>query len=261
MISSYKGYQLEIKELEQFIDYTKNSGYFFEIMHVHGMGEPLLWSHFDDGLKLLKESNIAGKIIVTTNGLLLDKIRDQTWQYIDLLSVSLYPDFPKQSLLKEKKDKYKNKIEIVPSTSFRAKPIRGYYNKIPCHCTCHGPMFVKDKVFLYCGPPVFGATKLNGVDIFNCRDLYVEIKPNYLESFDEEKIGSIRFCNYCFANSNINMPLYPHGYSPSKAEFILKCLCLNAYDNFILKFKESLKRSMPLAYMKLKNLKKYFKPN
>lgn len=261
MISAYGGYQLEIKELEKFIDYTKDSGYFFEIMHVHGIGEPLLWNHFDEGMKLLKKSDIAGKIIVTTNGLLLDKIRDETWQHIDLLSVSVYPDYPKRSLLQEKKDKYKDKIQINLTTLFRAKPIRGYHHKIPCYCICHGPMFVKDKIFLYCGPPVFDAAKLSSMDIFKCRELYVEIKPNYLESFDEEKIGNIKFCNYCCANGNINMPFYPHGYSPSKEKFILTCLSLDAYDNSVVKLKESLKKRMPEVYFKLKKIKKYFRPN
>lgn len=261
MISAYGEYQLEIKELEKFIDYTKNSGYFFEIMHVHGIGEPLLWNHFDEGMKLLKESDIAGKIIVTTNGLLLDKIRDETWQYIDLLSVSVYPNCPKQSLLKEKKDKYEDKIKIVPSTLFRAKPMRGYHNKIPCYCICHGPMFVKDKIFLYCGPPVFDAAKLSGMDIFQCHDLYVEIKPNYLESFDEKKIGNIKFCNYCCANGNINMPLYPYGYNPSKANFILRCLYLDTYYGFVLKLKESIRKRRPGVYIKLKKIKEYLRPN
>lgn len=254
MISAYQGYQLLMDELKKFIDCTKISGYFFKRIDINGIGEPLLWDHFDQGINLLKKSGIGEKIVVTTNGLLLDKIKDQTWEDIDLLDVSVYPNYPKHDLLKEKKEKYKDKINITLYDAFRAKPTRGYRNKIPCRCVCYGPMFVKDKVFLYCGPPVFDAARLSNIDIFEYRDLYVEIKPDYLESFDETKMGNIELCNYCGANDHISLPTHPHGYIPSKLETVLlpffmdKCGGLNRF----------FKKRMPSVYNILRKIRVSF---
>lgn len=254
MLSAYRGYQLTIDELKKFIDCTKMSGYSFERIDMHGIGEPLLWDHFDEGIDLLKKSGIGEKIVVTTNGLLLNKIKDRTWENIDLLEVSIYPKYPEHNLLKEKKEKYKDKIKVSSYAVFRAMPIRGYHDKIPCHCTCYGPMFVKDKIFLYCGPPVFDAAKLNNADIFKYRDLYVEVKPGYLESFDETKTGNIELCNYCGANDNISLPTYPHGYAPSKLEAILLSFFMDKCSGL----KEFFKKRMPNVYNILRKIRVLF---
>jgi organic radical activating enzyme len=235
MLSAYKGYQLRIDELKKFIDCTKISGYSFKRLDIHGIGEPLLWDHFDEGIELLKQSGIGEKIVVTTNGLLMNKIKDRTWENIDLVEVSIYPKYPKHDMLNEKKEIYKDKIRVYPYAAFRAKPILKYHDKIPCNCLCYGPMFVKEKIFLYCGPPVFDAAKLDNADISKYSDLYVEVKPNYLENYDKTKPGNMELCNYCFANDNISLPTHPYGYTPSKLETILlsfamdKCSGLNKF--------------------------------
>jgi uncharacterized Fe-S cluster-containing radical SAM superfamily enzyme len=169
MISEFKGYQLSLEELGKFIDSTKKSDYFIEELSIHGAGEPLLWDHFEEGIKVLKNSGVIGKIIVTTNGLLLDKIYDETMSSIDMLSVSVYPGYQNYALLNEKKAKYKEKIEINLVSKFIAKPVRKY-SLMPGICSCPGPMFIKDKIFLYCGPPVFDAANLKGVDIFEYKE-------------------------------------------------------------------------------------------
>lgn len=254
MLSAYKGYQLTISELKKFIDCTKISGYYFSRIDMHGIGEPLLWDYFDEGVNLLKKSGIGEKIVVTTNGLLLDKIKDQAWEDIDLLEISIYPDYPQRNLLKDKKEKYKDKIKVNLYTEFRAKPVWKYRNKIPCYCTCYGPMFVKDKIFLYCGPPVFDAAKLSNIDIFKCHDLYVEVKPDYLESFDETRIGNIKLCNYCVANDNISLPTHPHGYVPSKPEIILTAFLMDKCSGL----KEFLKKRMTSVYNIFKKARIFF---
>lgn len=236
MISAYKGYQLSIKELESFIQCTLKSGYFFETIHVHGIGEPLLWKHFNTGIKLLKEAGIAGNIIVTTNGLSSDRIKDETWEYIDVLNVSLYENCSNRGNLKELADRHKGKVNLVPPSGFRTKPTKRYLTTLPCPCLCSGPMFVKDKIFLHCGPPVFDAAILSGIDIFSSRDLYVELAPHYLEKFEENKIGNIVLCNCCWANENIDLPRYPHGCIPSRIMFALKCWYFNEFRDGIKSF-------------------------
>jgi len=216
MISTYKGYQLSLEELSHFVDCTKVSDYFIEVLHIHGIGEPLLWKHFNTGVKVLKESGSIGKIIVYTNGYLMDRIDDTGWTSIDSVVVSLYPGYKNIALLNELKNKYNDKIYINHARTFNAKLLKGYINRIPCFCGCSGPMFVKDKLFRYCGPPVFDAAKLMGISIFDQHNLYLEMRPNYLDDYDEKKIGNMELCNYCWANTNIHSPAYPWGYEPSR---------------------------------------------
>lgn len=256
MRSVYPDYQLTIDELKKFIDYTKISGYFFESIAIHGIGEPLLWSHFDEGIDILKKSGIGGKILVTTNGLLLNKIKDQTWENIDILGVSVYPAYPMHELLKEKKEKYKDKIEIRMTTTFKSKPIREYHKSIPCFCICQGPMFVKDKIFLYCGPPAFDAAKLAHMDISKSRDLCVELKPNYLDNFDKTKTGNIELCNYCWANASLPLPVYPYGYVPLKQKVVVDTFRIIMRRRRMTMYVQVLKflRNFPVVYELLRKI-------
>lgn len=225
MITAYRDYQLSIEELRKFIECTRDSGYSIETMRIHGIGEPLLWKYFDEGIALLKKSGVTKKLIVHSNGILLDRIADETWRYIDGLVVSAYPDYPKYNVLIENieraKVKFKDKIEVVPMSEFIPLPLKRYKNTIPCHCYNYGPMFVKDKVFLHCGPAVFDAAALKGIDIFEWDHQHVSIKDHYMETYDSNKIGNMELCEYCWANSRIIRPSYPHNYRPSRARIIV----------------------------------------
>ena len=54
-------------------------------------GEPLLHSNLLEVLMAIKRSNIADKICLVTNGILLDKLSDEMLQYIDKIEISIYP--------------------------------------------------------------------------------------------------------------------------------------------------------------------------
>jgi hypothetical protein len=232
MASVYKGYQLSIGELEKFIDYTRKSGYFIELLNIHGIGEPLLWEHFEEGIRLLRNSGIIERISVITNGFLLNKIKEETLRAIDSLRISVYPGYPHKELLRAMKQRYKDKIEIMPRNTFRIKPLKRYDRVIPGECFCRGPMFVKDKVFFYCGPPVFGAAKLKGVDILASGDLYTQLKEDYLVGFQEQNIGNLDLCSFCWANNNIKTKFYPLWFRPSKNMLILFNLLINLKSKF-----------------------------
>jgi len=249
MISAFKGYQLTIEELQKFIDCTKESGYFFKIMHVHGVGEPLVWKHFDKGIKLLKESGIAEKIIVTTNGLLLNKVKEATWEYVDEVHVSVYKDKPNPGIETVFKNKFPNKFIFGSIDEFRAMPQKEYRNKIPGICVCPGPMFVKDTIFLYCGPPLFDAIKVMGMEIFNCRDLYVPVQLNYMATFQTRKLGAMNYCASCFGNQRISMPLYHHGHLPSKINMALSSWYLNEFSDFVAGLKNSIKQNSVFRFL------------
>lgn len=57
-------------------------------------GEPLLHPRLDECLRAAKESAIAPRVSVTTNGHLLPKMPEACWELLDHLTVSLYPSAP-----------------------------------------------------------------------------------------------------------------------------------------------------------------------
>lgn len=247
MMSAYHNYQLSIEELQCFIDCTRRSDYFIKDLHINGIGEPLLWRHFNEGIILLKKSGVVGEIDVTTNGLLLNRIKDETWECIRCLRVSRYPDYDQQGLLNEKINKYKNKILIKNANGpyFLPPPLKVYQGKIPCSCLSSGPMFVKDKIFFYCGPTVFDAARLSRVDLAGRKDLFTEIKPNYLEGIDETKTGNMDICNACMANSNIMRRSYRYMHKPSRLRLALESWAMNDVLGFI-------EKKLPWLYERIK---------
>jgi hypothetical protein len=90
-------------------------------------------------------------------------------------------------------------------------------------------MFFDRKVFLFCGPTVFGAAEKKGVSILEYPEMYTEIGPHYLErtaaprqrEWDaslnrivevdrEKKTGNHELCRYCFANNNFELAEHEH---------------------------------------------------
>jgi len=209
LISNDPDYQLSIEELKKFIYYTHKSGYYIKRLKIHGPGEPTLWKYFNEGIKLLYESNLIKDIIVETNGGFLDRIHNSTWRYISEFFVSIYPESDCR-LLKEKQKIYGDKIILNYKERFWKQPSRKYENTIPARCICPGPMFIKDKIFLYCGPPVFNAANLADTNIFENTELYTSIGLNYMDKFDENKMGNLKFCEYCWANANIEKEYVVH---------------------------------------------------
>jgi organic radical activating enzyme len=59
-------------------------------------GEPLLNPDIDSFIGIMKQSGIADKVTVTTNGLLLHTMTDHFWENVDSVIVTLYPDTVKR---------------------------------------------------------------------------------------------------------------------------------------------------------------------
>lgn len=63
-------------------------------------------------------------------------------------------------------------------------------------------MFIGDKIFYYCGPPLYDAAKLMNVDPEEDASLWGQLEPQYLEKYDEDRKGKLTYCKYCWANGN-----------------------------------------------------------
>lgn len=198
-----KGYQLSMEKLDRFLFYTERSNYFIRSLSIHGPGEPFLWKHLDEGLLRLKRSRAIGWITMVTNGLLLDRITDEAMGCLDRLFVSVYANYNREDVLKRFCARYGSRVSLWDGTSFwehtsdptRTAPAIG-------GCTCSGPMLYDDRIFPYCGPPVFGAAKAKGVDPLAFDRLSIPIGPNYMNGYNPRLVGRMDICRYCWANPN-----------------------------------------------------------
>lgn len=203
-------YQLTLEQLNKFIDVTEKSGYFIKQINIHGPGEPLLWKHFNEGIKLLKKSKSIGNINVTTNGILLDSIPTQVLKLIDLLGISVYKDSEKYNSLFEQYESVYNNISLISKQKFRRLPVSGEYGEIPCRCLCSGPSVLGDKILLYCGPPVFYTDCFKTDGIKSIQDTVIPVREHWYDGYDINKIGNMYVCHNCWANRNLRLERRKH---------------------------------------------------
>jgi len=206
--SAYKNYHMTIPELNRFLYYTKKSNYYIREAFLHGPGEPTLWRNLNEGIKILYESPVVGGVCMLSNGVSLDRIKEETFQYIERIRISVYPDAKENDLIEYLCDRYPEKINLEIIKQFWSHPHKEYPDSIPCLCACPVPLFIDNKVF-YCSGTIFDAAKLKGVDVFDCHEVYTELKENYLDNLSR---GNFDLCKFCTSNRNIRKQLksYDH---------------------------------------------------
>ena len=199
-----KGYQLSLEKLDRFLFYTERSNYFIRSLSIHGPGEPFLWKELNAGLQRLKRSKSIGWITMVTNGLLLDRITDDGMACLDRLFISVYSNYNRHELLARLIARHAKKIRTWDGTYFWEHTSGSAQKTAPLTggCNCSGPMLYDDKIFPYCGPPVFGAAKAKGIDVMSIPNLWVPVGPNYMATYNARLVGRMDICRTCWANPN-----------------------------------------------------------
>lgn len=151
-------------------------------------GEPLLHTNLLNVLKAIKSTNIADKICLVTNGLLLDNITDEMLKYIDKIEISMYP-LNKSVLQKIKNNalrlsKQGVKVRILEYSDFRESIVQ--------HSTNNQDL--KQLVYETC--QVAHNWRCITVDnnrIYRCPQsmIYSENNNNFLDSICISKISNI----------------------------------------------------------------------
>ncbi|MBF0296089.1 MAG: hypothetical protein HQL96_12940 [Magnetococcales bacterium] len=202
MRKSSKRYQLSMEQVRRFIQVTEASGYTIGAVNLHGPGEPLLWKHFNEAIPLLKSSPAIESIIVNTTGREMDRVADEVWQYIDRVEMSIYDPAEEAQLVSRLTAKYHNRLNVLPMNLFWERVRKTEVADIPCWCACAGPMLFGDRVYFYCGPPVFDAAALVGSDIDQLDYLSAPLEEHYLARRDPSLAGNLALCRHCWANGN-----------------------------------------------------------
>ena len=195
-------YQLTLEQLRAFLTATLDSGYLIGQLAIHGSGEPLLWKHLGPGLAEIKNSGAVCWTWLTSNGLLLHRLGAEELALIDCMDISLYQGNKKLEAIREVVAGHEQKLFIVPMDDFVDTPKKlAGPAPVPCPCLCAGPMLVGDKLYLYCGPPVFGAGKLLKRDPATDLSLWTRVGPNSLERA-RPLTGRLDYCGWCWANGH-----------------------------------------------------------
>jgi hypothetical protein len=221
----FKGYQLNLDDLREFIRHTEESRYLIKLLDLTGPGEPLLWKNLKEGLKLLHASPAIEEVRIVTNGLALSRLNDEDWSHVGRVDFSMYPANKAVADELEALGPHREKVTIRNKGTFRTAPKAGETAPVPCACQCSGPMYFDRKIFYYCGPTVFGAAETKGVDISSHPEMYGAIGPDYLGpsasppphplrripgvgrlfpiiDLPEVRMADHDLCRYCFANGN-----------------------------------------------------------
>lgn len=210
----FPSYQLTLSRVEELIRYTKDSGYVFENLDLAGFGEPTLWTYFNEGIQLLANSHCFKHIILTTNGLSLQKVDAASWDAISKVIVSTFAikSSEKQAALNALCQRYPNKFTRRDKSSFIVKI--GHQAPIPCLCRCSGPTYAEGRIFSFCADEVFDTfvdAKVNYPHGFS--GLSIEIQKDYLKYFLLQKDPHRNFeaCRYCWGNRNFAVKRIKHG--------------------------------------------------
>ena len=200
-----KGYQLTLEKLDRFLFYTERSNYFIRSLSIHGPGEPFLWQDLNEGLQMLKRSRAIGWVTMVTNGLLLDRITDEGMACLDRLFVSVYANYNRHEVLTRFREKHGARVRLWDGTYFWAHTPDARQT-VPASggCNCVGPMLYDNRIFPYCGPPVFGAAKAKGVDLLSLPNISVPLGPNYMAGYNARLVGRMDICRYCWANPDFH---------------------------------------------------------
>ena len=179
-------------------------------------GEPLLHPEIVGFLKAARRSGIADTVMVTTNGLLLSSMKDEFWENVDFIWVSLYEGAspPPKALekIKAKAKESHTRLDLDYTTHFRTtlvtEPHPDGWMTDMIFKTCrsahlfHCHMIHEGRIYK-CSCPAFlpeflarmgkpGHSFLgDGFDIHHCANLFEELKEFLFTP------KTLKACNHC----------------------------------------------------------------
>jgi len=192
-------YQMSMEEVQNLVSRLRELDLKLDELHIHGPGEPLLWDNLNIGLRFFHQCGLIDRITVVTNGLSFGKIDEDVWGFIHVI----FSRYPEAKYNEDILEAHQDKIEIADRSKF-------YFPSFPHAkfngCNCSGPMLYKDKIYPWCGPPLFDA-----LDRSNKEDDY----SVPLKEWDPRKVMAMDYdiCLWCWANIGAS-------YAPNEAHKI-----------------------------------------
>lgn len=194
-----KGYQCPIEDIEKFIKYSQDAGYFWKDI-VYTGGEPFLWDYIKDATIMLRESGVVGTIKTYTNGLWIDNKKEliEIRKYFDDIIVSKYPFNHAEC------DIARGICSVLDRQDFVEHADHNFPDAIPAICGCRAYGLFNGTISLCTSMPFLAAiygwdyTKLPGV---------TKLQPNFLDHIDDSNVVNREICTWCFGNKRISKQL------------------------------------------------------
>lgn len=216
----------KVPDLAQFREDARTlaSVYRADRLHIVG-GEPLLNPQLTDLIAYARESGIARRVLVATNGALLHKMSDELFRSIDELSVSWYPDprcdDAKIEAARRSCRRWNTKLHVEKINTFRKMQPVGIIEddeivgKIFAGCQmAHtwGCQTFNDGYFYLCSRPVFTPLFLSARDGSTTENeqtdgcaIHAPRLPERLRDYLSRR-DPLQACRYCLGTSGKIVP-------------------------------------------------------
>lgn len=199
---SHKGFRNEnsfhmnLNDLKKFIKRSVELNQKYDTIILSG-GEPTCWINIEDGLKIIKKSNISKKISIITNGINTKKIISIS-HLLNRIDVSNYGTFNSDNISYLKKQA-NCEVKVLEENNYHVvRPTVLDNNFYPPECTSSNITVIKDKIY-WC-PNIYTLSRdFNTVPTWCCNleDDWVK----YFKSLKENKYPNV--CSTCLANKKL----------------------------------------------------------
>ena len=210
-------YRLSLSSLKNFLSCCVTSGYTIQTLWLNGPGEPLIWKDLQDALRIIRESKVAEKVFIASNGIAVKAVEGLNWDDLDKLRITCYPNqTPQNREALQEIQKTHPKLVFHPVREFSIREDYGNNAYLPCECVCEGPTLLNDRIYYYCGPMVIEAierAKEAGVE--DSRILDVPVEPEFMRDYNPKLRMKLSYCLYCWANKSIPKKVIPHTTRPT----------------------------------------------
>ena len=189
-------YQMGMEELDWFIECT--GSHVFDSLTITG-GEPLLWDHLEEGVVRLRESGIARRIDMFSNGDQLWKITPTLMEHLDELRISMYGDTSYAVWLAQAN----GKVQLADRSKHYEPPAALFPADLvwPPKCNCPGIMVCNGGAYACANVPAVMAEC--GIASADYPALMCKLDPFYLDEVRPYWGQAHELCRGCLANMRV----------------------------------------------------------
>lgn len=201
--------------------FAMDVGRLSEVLHARDIrivgGEPLLNPQIVEFLKVARASGIADTVMVTTNGLLLNSMKDEFWENVDFIWFSQYPGAsPKDRMI----EKFRAKAKET-NTRFDVDPT--FYFRTTITTEPHPKDWTTRMIFKTCGSAHrFHCHMLHEGRLFKCA--CPPFMPEYLAKLGRNGYDSSADAFYIHQSENLFEELRDFLFSDEPLEACRNCL-------------------------------------
>ena len=190
-------YEMSLLEVAEFLRVTRESGYVVDI--ILSGGEPLLWRHLKQGLKMIRKSGIVKRILLFTNAMDISQVDDGVMSCLSQLRISRYCSNADNTRILCQR--YPKNAKIADRREFYRQPAEPIDDVLPCQCVNTEYLYMNGKVYAC----AHGASANNGRDeLPDGTKLYVPLRVGYMDAMAAIRAAQERsLCAKCSSNVKV----------------------------------------------------------